>query len=866
MSKRVRILLGGILLALMSAHAGAYIYSISLPKKGSNDGWYGTMDSIGDPVITNLDSNGLAAGLQVGDKIIAINGVKISKDLRILNYGDSAPPGTRYMMTIRRGSESRDITIQTIPHQGRTPFDRFYYVNLLFLLTGWIVFLLRPDDKQAWLLALMLATLTGLVGSDPANLPSWLSLLAGAAAVAGLLFLPIFVHFFLIFPEPSPLLSRFARLETWVYLPFLLMVLPVLGPGRLLEEVGLWMFGFQWFRYLTFAAVILAIVYLAAGLVCLMTNYRAASLIARRKLRVVMAGSGAGFFNLFLLIMGEASGLRARMPTLWSWLGTTLYITLPLVPLSFVYAIVRHKVIPVSLIIRRGLRYLLVSRGSVLLLMVAVSVVLFFAMDTFFYYLNPRSGRTVGIISAIVAIAVWQFARAFHLRVVAPKIDRLFFRQVYDAQQIIAELAESLRATTSLPQLIELVATKIQSALHAANVTILLRDDASGDYLGAYSCVYSFHNRSAMKSPCDFKLPRDSAVVARLAESGQPMDLDGRDLQFQSHSENSDSSALPNEEQEVLRKLNSALLLPLTTKDGLLGVISLGPHLGDLPFSSEDKRLLLSVGGPTSFALENIRLIERTIEDARRRQELEAENEQRAHELEGARQLQLSMLPKSVPQLPHLDIETYMKPAAEVGGDYYDFHLADDGTLTVAVGDATGHGLKAGTVVTAMKSLFRTFAAEPEIVPVFNQSSRVLKEMNLRSLFMGLTMIKLSGRRLKVSSAGMPPMLIYRAETGLVEEVMIKAMPLGSITGYPYRERELTLGCGDVVVLMSDGLPERFNHAGEMFDYSRTMESLAEAAALAPREIIERLVSAGENWASGRPQDDDVTFVVLKMK
>ncbi|MGH9855451.1 MAG: PP2C family protein-serine/threonine phosphatase, partial [Blastocatellia bacterium] len=493
-------------------------------------------------------------------------------------------------------------------------------------------------------------------------------------------------------------------------------------------------------------------------------------------------------------------------------------------------------------------------------------VALFFVMDTFFYYLNPGSGRTVGIISAIVAIAVWQVARAFHLRVVAPKIDRLFFHQAYDAQQIIAELAESLRATTSLPQLIELVATKIQSALHSANVTILLRNEASGDYLGAYSCVYSFHNRSAMKSPCDHSLSRDSAVIARLAESGQPIDLDGGDSQFQLQSEHGNSSALPSEEREALQKLNSALLLPIMAKDGLLGVISLGPHLGDLPFSSEDKRLLLSVGGPTSFALENIRLIERTIEDARRRQELEAENEQRMRELEGARQLQLSMLPKNVPQLPHLEIAAYMKPAAEVGGDYYDFHQSDNGVLTVVVGDATGHGLKAGTVVTAMKSLFRTFAAEPEIIPVFNQSSRVLKEMNLRSLFMCLTMIKLNGRRIKVSSAGMPPMLIYRAETGLVEEVMIKAMPLGSISGYPYRERELMLGCGDVVVLMSDGLPERFNHAGEMFDYSRTMESLAEAATRSPREIIERLVSAGENWADGRPQDDDVTFVVLKVK
>jgi serine phosphatase RsbU (regulator of sigma subunit) len=551
------------------------------------------------------------------------------------------------------------------------------------------------------------------------------------------------------------------------------------------------------------------------------------------------------------------------MPGLWSWLGKTLYITLPLVPLSFVYAIARHKVIPVSLIIRRGLRYLLVSRGSVLLLMVVVSVALFFAMDTFFNYLNPRSGRAVGIISAIVAIAAWQLARAFHLRVVAPKIDRLFFHQAYDARQVIAELAESLRATTNLPQLLELAATKIQSALQATNVAVLLRDEASGDYPCVYFRVYSFHNRGAMPYPCDGGLTRDSAVIRRMLESGQLMDLDGRD---DLRSENRGSNELLGEDIELLRKLNSALLLPIMAKDGLLGVISVGAHLGDLPFSSDDKRLLLSVGAPTSFALENIRLIERTVEDARRRQELEAENEQRARELEGARQLQLSMLPKSLPQLPHLEIEAYMRPAAEVGGDYYDFHLADDGTLTVAVGDATGHGLKAGTVVTAMKSLFRTFAAEPEIAPVFNRSSRVLKEMNLRSLFMGLTMIKLNGRRMKISSAGMPPVLIYRAETGSVEEVMIKAMPLGSVTGYSYRERELTLGCGDVVVLMSDGLPERFNRTGEMFDYSRTMETLVRAAALTPREIIGRLVDAGEAWAEGRPQDDDITFVAVKVK
>jgi serine phosphatase RsbU (regulator of sigma subunit) len=77
------------------------------------------------------------------------------------------------------------------------------------------------------------------------------------------------------------------------------------------------------------------------------------------------------------------------------------------------------------------------------------------------------------------------------------------------------------------------------------------------------------------------------------------------------------------------------------------------------------------------LAIENTCLIEQTLAQERRRQELEAENERRARELEEARQLQLSLLPKKIPQLPNLEIAAYMKTATEVGGDYYDFHLAE---------------------------------------------------------------------------------------------------------------------------------------------------------------------------------------------
>ena len=106
-------------------------------------------------------------------------------------------------------------------------------------------------------------------------------------------------------------------------------------------------------------------------------------------------------------------------------------------------------------------------------------------------------------------------------------------------------------------------------------------------------------------------------------------------------------------------------------------------------------------------------LSQKTIEQERKVKEeelsrklLEADNQRKTKELEEARNLQLSMLPKSVPEVPDLEIAVYMKTASEVGGDYYDFKYDRNGTLIIAIGDATGHGMKAGTMVATIKGIF----------------------------------------------------------------------------------------------------------------------------------------------------------------
>ncbi|MFN7944135.1 MAG: SpoIIE family protein phosphatase [Blastocatellia bacterium] len=247
-------------------------------------------------------------------------------------------------------------------------------------------------------------------------------------------------------------------------------------------------------------------------------------------------------------------------------------------------------------------------------------------------------------------------------------------------------------------------------------------------------------------------------------------------------------------------------------------------------------------------------------------EKVKAENARRAAELEEARQLQLSMLPKKLPQLPHLDIAAYMKTASEVGGDYYDFHLGEDGTLTIAVGDATGHGLKAGTLVSSVKSLFVSLAYHPDIPHILHRISTVLKAMKLRGLFMAMTMVKVQGQRMTVSIAGMPSVLIYRALTDEVEEIAMRALPLGGVTKYQYQQQEVALAENDVVVLLSDGLPERFNPHGAMLEDERIHQALPALGGQSAEEIIAGLVRLGDEWSAGHPQADDITFVVLKFR
>jgi serine phosphatase RsbU (regulator of sigma subunit) len=256
-------------------------------------------------------------------------------------------------------------------------------------------------------------------------------------------------------------------------------------------------------------------------------------------------------------------------------------------------------------------------------------------------------------------------------------------------------------------------------------------------------------------------------------------------------------------------------------------------------------------------------------ERLRQQQEIEqallrTEYDRKSEELEEARRFQLSLLPKALPEHPGFEIAVSMRTATEVGGDYYDFHLAEDGALTATVGDATGHGARAGTMVTAVKSLFSAFAGQREPRELLDEAARAVRRMELGRMAMGLTIARLRNGSLVLSSAGMPPVLVYRGTSRKVEEIALQGMPLGGFA-FDYQERRLELTAGDAILMMTDGLPELANADGDPLGYPRVRALFEELGGRPPREILDGLNRAAEAWTAGEPPQDDVTLVAIRV-
>jgi len=264
---------------------------------------------------------------------------------------------------------------------------------------------------------------------------------------------------------------------------------------------------------------------------------------------------------------------------------------------------------------------------------------------------------------------------------------------------------------------------------------------------------------------------------------------------------------------------------------------------------------------------------------ARRKERTEAEHRRRAFELDRARRIQDHMLPANPPELPHFDIAAVQHTATEVGGDYYDFFPQLDGHLYVVIGDATGHGLGAGLMVTATRTALLTIRDEGDLSVIAEKVNRVLRRVHLGArLNMAMTMVRLAlpsadgSVKATASGGGMAPIYLLRND-GRVEEKVVAGVPLGALPNPTYHLHHLRLEPNDVLVMMSDGLHERSHPTRGRLDFDGVLRVLAEIGArysvdssvVTAEEIMFELIAASDRWAELTAIEDDVTVVVIRV-
>ncbi|PJZ71120.1 serine/threonine protein phosphatase [Leptospira perolatii] len=337
--------------------------------------------------------------------------------------------------------------------------------------------------------------------------------------------------------------------------------------------------------------------------------------------------------------------------------------------------------------------------------------------------------------------------------------------------------------------------------------------------------------------------------------------LEGRWESLLEHKENVkllESKEIPEWENLGFKASHIAILPVLHEEESDIWIL-LSKAL-NLHWSPEEIDVLNAFSIQAGISIQNFRLFHQS-----------AEKERLDREIEIAKELQLSLLPRKMPEHPGYDFAGVMRAAIGVGGDYYDFITDPRNKETyICVGDVSGKGVPAGivmaTVRTVIHSLVRLSPAPWEIIETVNT---YLYQNYFRDLltprFMSLTMIHWdrSGNRFRFSGGGQGHILVFRRSTNSIEEIPTEGIVLGidSEISQFKNAGEFSLDPGDFFLMCTDGVWEASNFQGECFEMNRLEDCVLKNKDLSISILLEKILEEIKHFTGEKVQADDITLV-----
>lgn len=565
----------------------------------------------------------------------------------------------------------------------------------------------------------------------------------------------------------------------------------------------------------------------------------ASSADARRRLQLLINGTGVALAPLFVLAI---YGLVRGFGNIREEFLIACFLPLTLFPITLAYVIVVQRALDVRVVIRQGLRYALAQRTVRILQIIAFAVVFVGAATL---ATDPSRNRPSkiqaigwGILGAVVIRRGGERLRGW--------VDRRFFREAYNAEQILRELSDQVRTMVETGPLLETVAKQISGSMHVPRVAMLVKND------GYYGASYAL----GFAEPPAIAFPTSAGTVQQLKRNREPLRVYFDDPDSWMFRE----PAVTESEREQLQKLEAQLLLPLAFKEKLIGFMSLSAKKSEEPFSTSDVQLLESVATQTGLALENSHLAEAIASEVAQRERLN-------RELEIAREVQERLFPQSYPAVAGLDYAGRCRPALGVGGDYYDFLELGDGCLGIGIGDISGKGIPAALLMASLQASLRgqTISGTSDLATLMSNVNRLIFETSpanrYATFFYG--QYEPSTRRLIYVNGGHNPPMVFR--NGEVLRLEDGGPVVGLFKAARYSQGNVQLVGEDVLLLYTDGISEAMNAADEEWGEERMIEAARACRSRPALEMMEELMRAADAFVAGAPQHDDMTIMVVKI-
>jgi serine phosphatase RsbU (regulator of sigma subunit) len=771
------------------------------------------------------------AGIRNGDRLLAINGIKIKSTMQAQKILNKVSEGKYADYTYEKNGD----IFQTKVYVKKLVNIFYLSISLLgffWLIIGFIVLLAKPEGfTQKLFFAVGVGIVFYPIGTYLEHYSMGIfSFFLAYLFLLSICFVPfLLIYFFLNFPRQFSCLNRKFIKPLFFIVPSILFIL--FFSATLLAFVFKVIENSTVQGYYKIMFYISSACILTAWIILIINYRRLGSKEERKPITIILAAFTIGI----LAAIYTSTIAPAIADTIFN--SPEYYapiILIVLTPLAFGYSIFKYQLMDVSVVVKNTITY----GAATITVALVYFLVIYVLGQTISQAIGTQyQGAIAGIIFILFALVFQSTKDNFQ-----DFITARFYPEQFAYQKVLLKFSNDVSTVVGLDNILDSMHETYVNALMINKFGILLNEDGNGKLNLARSTGIS-NEKLLITRYNVLNFISEKSLVSK-----KPV-VEQEDF----------INVFPDQTSQLIDE-NIYTAIPMVIKSKVIGLLLFGLKHSGSQFAGKDLELLFASANQAAIAIENARLYQS-----------EAERIRIETDLDLARKIQQGLLPKFLPDIKNLDISGEMIPAMQVGGDYYDVIPVSDSKLFVVVGDVSGKGLPASLYMTKLQTMVQLSCADgktPKEI-LIDVNKRIYSSIE-RNSFITMTLALFDIKEMKVKFCRAGHMPVIAANNGTVEIYKSQGLGIGLEKGNIFEntliEQEINLLPGQIYAFYSDGITEAMNENLDLFGEEKLSSILRGKSNCTSTQIMNEIWDCIKLFKGTAAQNDDMTMVLVKVK